>query len=145
MKWVKGEAYHCTACATASILDIELKDIFNIVGHDGSAVYRGVRRGHSFDEMQDVAWYYGKSFALINASPKTKAFDIYTDPGIRLDRYFSKPGIFLLGVNGYLHAVAHNGNGLVIDPATGPTDVDYVVGKAVFGYYMLTTLEQGPL
>jgi hypothetical protein len=142
IRWVKGEAYHCTACATASVLGVELKDIFNIVGHDGSEIISGVRRGHSFDEMNDVAWYYDKALCCVLACPASHIGNIYSDPGIRLCRYTTRLGIFVVGTERGLHAIAHDGNGGLIDPAIGYVNIDTMENRPIYCYYMVTNLKE---
>jgi hypothetical protein len=64
-------SWSCLATAFATVLGIDVNQFFACVGHDGSRIVSGVRRGVHVQEAVDVAWRYGCTVTRIDALPQS--------------------------------------------------------------------------
>lgn len=66
-------SWSCIATAMAAVLDLDVTDVFRLVGHDGSQVMAaaGERRGFHVQEIVDVAWRLGCSVTRIDFFPRS--------------------------------------------------------------------------
>jgi hypothetical protein len=126
----------CGPTALAMLLDRPLREILDKIGHDGSEIWwpeakppRNMR-GFTFDELIDVADYYGRRLMLIQAEPKMwdgcdaseargpTSFPFGRDIESRIEYYLRKYSGMIIGcyTPNAFHAVAWNGC-LVYDPS----------------------------
>lgn len=121
-------SWSCVATAFATVLDLDVHDVFRRVGHDGSEIVSGTtpqRRGFHVQELTDVAWQWGCTVTRIDLFPQSDGqppWEINFPGGNRerFDRYVkTTQGVLLCRTrSGRGHALV-NDQGYIYDPSPG--------------------------
>ena len=125
-------AWSCLAASFATVLDLSVEKIVDLVGHDGSEILwpdlnePKKRQSFHIQEMIDVAAQYGYSVTPFEAIPRSRVkgqssvwnVEMKDGNAYRINRYLEHGRGVLTGVNlnGKPHAVAWDGE-LIHDPA----------------------------
>ena len=123
MKLIKQpNNWSCTATAVAMLLDCEIKDIFNWVGHDGSAIIfpdlpdPSCRKGIHIQEIIDIVPLVPIEYEPWQTPNGEDEFLVFTDYKDRFyNHLFGNPGLLVGVAKDHWHTVAWNGS-LVYDP-----------------------------
>lgn len=148
--------WSCLPCSFAYVLDCDLQDIINFVGHDGSdIIFPDLseplrRRAFHIQEMLDFC--YSKSYVVtpIEARPiggvdDRHKFLLRADYVSRLQSYMgSSKGVLTgIGKNGTPHAVASKySTQTIYNPAND--DCENIESFGIQTYWMLTRLDYDP-
>lgn len=141
-------SWSCIATAFATVLDLDVQDVFRRVGHDGSEIVAGqqpVRRGFHVQELIDVAWGWGCAVTRIDMLPQsdgTPPWPISFPEGNeqRFARYVKNTqGVLLCRtLSGRGHALV-NDYGCIYDPAPGSKPFLYgrLEGRGLYPFSLL--------
>lgn len=125
-------SWSCSIAALAMVLDIEIKDVIELIGHDGSEIVAqhlrppGCYKGFHSQELIDVALSQGYSMTCIEAMPVQtsdgkfeyliKKWGQFITSSERFEHYFlNNKGIILGRARQYHHMVAFD-RGTIYDP-----------------------------
>jgi len=135
----------CFPTAFAMILDVDVLDIFEWLGHDGSDVVCGKVRGFHVQELIDYCMDTGSTVTPIEFCPcldlgQEDLLIVYEKNGLdRINRYLNKYDGVLTGVysDGRRHAFAWY-KGHVYDPATGDEQIFVPTDFQIDTFYIIS-------